>query len=65
MDNKILTEKLYKWKTIGCRTVGRSKMRWEEDVIKCLKKMQVTNVNVAVERRAWKTIIEKTKNTHV
>ena len=36
-------------------------MRWEDDVIKDLKGMKVTNLNVAEKRRAWKNIIERTK----
>ena len=29
---------------MGIATVGRTKMRWEDDVISGLKKMEVTNL---------------------
>ena len=37
MNNQRLKKKLYKWKSIGSRTVGRPKMRWEDDVVNDLK----------------------------
>ena len=34
-------------------------MRWEVDVINSLKKIKVTNLEVAEDKRAWRRIIEK------
>ena len=61
MDSQRLTKKIYEWKPIGNRTVGRPNMGWEDDVIKDLKKMKVENLNTAKDREAWKIIVEKAK----
>ena len=55
------TKKEKQMKPRGSITVGRPKMGWKDDVTKDLKKMKVTNLKVAEDRRAWKRIIEKTK----
>ena len=61
MDSQRLTKKIYEWKPIVNITVGRPKVRWEDDVIKDLKKIKVENLNTAKGREAWKMIIEKAK----
>ena len=45
MGDQRPTEKLLKRKPIGSRRVGRSKMKWENNVINDQKKKQVTNRN--------------------
>ena len=42
-------KKKCKWKPIGSRTVSRTRMRWEDDVINYLKKNKVTNLKGAEE----------------
>jgi hypothetical protein len=41
MDQAIPTRKLFDWKPLGIRPVGRSRQRWQEDVIEDLKKLKV------------------------
>ena len=60
MNNR-LTKELNKSKSIGSRTVKKSKMRWEDDVINDLQKIKVTNLKVADDVRVWKRIIKKVK----
>jgi hypothetical protein len=43
-DQAIPARKLYDWKSMGSRPVGRSRQRWQEDVIEDLKK-PVTKIN--------------------
>jgi uncharacterized coiled-coil protein SlyX len=49
---------------MGTRPVGRPRQRWQEDVIKDLKKLKVKNwKETAKDRRTWRDLAEKTK-TH-
>ncbi|KAJ9584585.1 hypothetical protein L9F63_021073 [Diploptera punctata] len=61
MGDQRLVKKLYKWKPIGGRAVERPKIRWEDDTMNDLRKMKVTNLNMARDRLAWRRIIEKAK----
>jgi len=64
MDQARPTRKLLEWKTMGTRTVGRSRKRWQEEVMEDLKKLKVKNLNeTAKDRRKWGDLAEKGK-TH-
>jgi hypothetical protein len=57
------TRKLLDWKPMGTRPVGRSRQRWQEDVVVDLK-LKVKNwKETAKERRTWRDLAEKAK-TH-
>ncbi|KAJ9586838.1 hypothetical protein L9F63_019569 [Diploptera punctata] len=61
MDDQRLVKRLYTWKPIGDRDVGRPEIRWEDDTMNDLRKIKVTNLNVARDRLAWRRIVEKAK----
>jgi hypothetical protein len=58
------TRKLLDWKPMGTRPVGRTRQRWQEDIMEYLKKMKVKNwKKAAKDRRTWRDLAEKAK-TH-
>jgi hypothetical protein len=61
MDQARLTRKLLDWKPMGTRPVGRTKQRWQDDVIEDLKKkLNVKNwKETAKDRRTWKDLAEE------
>jgi len=64
MDQARQTRKLLDWKPMGTRPVGRSRQRWQEDVMEDLKKLKVKNwKEAAKDRRTWRDLAEKAK-TH-
>jgi hypothetical protein len=49
---------------MGTRPVGRTRQRWQENVMEYLKKLEVKNwKETAKNRRTWKDLAEKAK-TH-
>jgi hypothetical protein len=64
MDQARPTRKLLDWKPIRTRTVGRTRQRWQEDVMEDLKKLKIKNwKEAAKDRRTWRDLAEKEK-TH-
>jgi hypothetical protein len=64
MDQARPTRKLLDWKLMRTRPLGRSRQRWQEDVMKDLKKLKVNNwKEIAKDRRTWRDLTEKAK-TH-
>ena len=60
MTDERLVRRIYKWKPIASRSVGRQKSRWEDEVLKDIKDMNIKNwLNVVKNRRLWKDIVEK------
>jgi hypothetical protein len=54
MDRARPTGKLLDWGPMGTRPVGRSRQRWQEDVVEDLKKLKVKNwKETATVRRTW------------
>jgi hypothetical protein len=64
MDKARPTRKLLDWKPMGTRPIERPRQRWQEDVIKDLKKLKVKKwKETAKDRRTWRDLTEKGK-TH-
>jgi hypothetical protein len=64
MDQTRPTRKLLDWKSMGMRPVGRTRQRWQEDVMEDLKKLKAKNwQETAKDRRNWRDLAEKAK-TH-
>jgi hypothetical protein len=64
MDQATPTRKLFDWKPMGTRPVGRPRQRWQEDVIEDLKTFKVKNCEeTAKDRRIWSDLAGKAK-TH-
>ena len=63
MDQARPTGKLLDWKPMGTRPVGRPRQRWQEDVMKDLKKLKVKHwKETAKVRRTWRDLAEKAKS---
>jgi hypothetical protein len=57
------TGKLLDWKPMGTRPVGRTRQRWQEDVLEDQKNLQVKNwKKTAKDRRTWRDLAEKAKH---
>jgi hypothetical protein len=55
-------KKIYKWKLIASRPVGRPKIRRMDDVMKGIQTMKIVNwKRGAWDRNKWKPIVEQTK----
>jgi hypothetical protein len=64
MDQARPTRKLLDWKPMGIRPLGRSRQRWQEDVMEDLKKLEVKNwKETAKDKITWRELVEKAK-TH-
>jgi hypothetical protein len=64
MDQTRPTRKLLDWKPMGARPVGRTRQRWQEDVMENLKKLKTKNwKETAKGGRTWRDLAEKAK-TH-
>jgi hypothetical protein len=58
------TRKLLDWKPLGTRPVGRTRKRWQEDVMEDLKELKIKNwKETAKDRGTWRDLAEKAK-TH-
>jgi hypothetical protein len=54
MDQARPARNLLDWKRMGTRPVGRSRQRWQEDVMQDFKKAKVKTWNeIAKDRRTW------------
>jgi hypothetical protein len=54
--------KIYKWKPLASRPIGRPKIRWEDDIRKDLQTMRIKNWKKCVlDRDPWKAVVERTK----
>jgi hypothetical protein len=65
MDQARQTRKLFDWKPMGTRPVGRPRQRWQENVMEDLKNLKVNKnwKETDKDRRTWRNLAEKAK-TH-
>ena len=64
MENTRTTRKITEWTPYKTRPVGRSRLRWMDQVEEDLKRMKIVGCRVKVEdRQEWNRIVEQTK-TH-
>jgi hypothetical protein len=57
-----IVKKIYRWKPLTGRPVGRPKSRWENDVRNDLKKMKLIKWTKQVQDRLkWKAMVGKAK----
>jgi hypothetical protein len=55
-------KKLYKWKPMLTRPLGRPENRWEDDIINGMKKLKIKNWSSCIQdRNKWKLYVEKGK----
>jgi hypothetical protein len=54
--------RIYKWKPLASRPIGRPKIRWEDDIRKDLQTVRIENWKKSVlDRDWWKAIVEWTE----
>jgi hypothetical protein len=54
--------RIYKWKPLASRSIGRPKNRWEDNVRKGLQTMKIKNWKKGVlNRDLWKILFKRTK----
>jgi hypothetical protein len=54
--------RIYKWKPLASRPIGRPKIKWEDDKRKDLQTMRIKNWKKKVlDRDSWKAIVERTE----
>ena len=62
MPEERMVKRVYKWKPMLTRRLGRPKNRWEDDIINDMKKLKIKNRTSCIQdRNKWKLIVEKAK----
>jgi tRNA(Glu) U13 pseudouridine synthase TruD len=62
MAEERMVKKVYKWKPMFRRPLGRPKNRWEDDIRNDMKKLKIKNwTNCIQGRNNWKLDVEKAK----
>ena len=53
-----MVKKIYKWKPMLTRTLGRPKNRWEDDIRNDMKKLKIKNWTSRIQDRSkWKLFV--------
>jgi hypothetical protein len=62
-DNNV--QKIKRLKPMSKRPTGRTKTRWEDDVLEDIKSMNISNwKNVAQNRDSWKKVVEQARTLY-
>jgi hypothetical protein len=62
MPEERMVKRVYKWKPMLRRPLGRPKNRWEDDKRNDMKKLKIKNwTNCIPDRKNWKLYVEKAK----
>ena len=62
MAEERMVKRLYKWKPMLIRTLGRPNNRWEVDIINYMKKLKIKNWTSCIQdSNKWKLYVEKDK----
>jgi len=62
MPEERVVKRVYKWKPMLTRPLGRPKNRWEDDIINDMKKRKIKNWTSCIQdRNEWKLYVEKAK----
>ena len=62
-DNNV--QKIKRWKPMSKRPIGRSKTRWENDVLEDTRNMNVHNwKKMAQNRDSWKKAVEQARTLY-
>jgi hypothetical protein len=60
MPEERMVKRVYKWRPMFTRPLGRPKNRWEDDIINDMKKLKVKNwTGCSQDRSKWKLYVEK------
>jgi hypothetical protein len=62
MAEERMVKKVYKWKPMLRRPLGRTKNRWEDDVQNDMKKLKIKNWTSCIQdHNKWKLFVERVK----
>jgi hypothetical protein len=62
MNNNRTVKKVFNTKPIGIRKIGRTKLRWEDNMILDIKNLGVKNWrNIAMEKESWQKVLGKAR----
>ena len=62
MPDERMVKKVYEWKPMAIRSLGRPQTRWENDVKNDLNTMKICNWKDCIQdRHKWKKNVEKAK----
>jgi hypothetical protein len=62
MPEEIMVKRVYKWKPMLTRPLGRPKNRWEDHIRNDMKKLKIKNwTSFIQDRNKWKLYVEKAK----
>jgi hypothetical protein len=62
MPEERCIKKIYKWKLIASRPIGRPKIRWMHNVMKDVQAVKIVNWKMcAQDRSKWKSILEQSR----
>ena len=65
MNEDTNVKKIYRWKTIAKRPIGRPKLRWEVDVSEDIKSLNVRNwKSETQDRERWKKVVEQARTLY-
>jgi len=65
MPEARVAKKIFKWNPLTTRPRGRSKYRWEDNIIQGLGQMEIINWLTFVQDRAkWKDVVKKAKTSN-
>jgi hypothetical protein len=57
-----MVKKVYMWKPMLTRPLGRPKNRWEDDIRNDMKKLKIKNcISYIQDQNRWKLYVEKAK----
>ena len=63
-DDNIVQE-IKRWKPMSKRPIGRPKTRWEDDILKDIKSINIGNwKKVAQNRDSWKKVVEQARTLY-
>ena len=58
-------QKIKRWKPMSKRPIGRSKTRWEDDVLEDIKSMNVCDWRkIAENKGSWKKVVEQARTLY-
>jgi hypothetical protein len=66
MPDSRIVEKIFNWTPLTVRSKGRSKQRWEDNIIEDIRHLNVKNWAACVQDRVkWKNVVEKAKTFNI
>jgi hypothetical protein len=62
MPEERMVKRVYKWKPMLTRPLGRPKNRWDDDIRNGMKKLKIKNWTSSIQdRNKWKLYVERVK----